>query len=43
MIYVYKRMYYKQPFWRNWIARRTSNPEVAGSIPAEGDLMILIF
>lgn len=24
------------PSWRNWTARGTPNPEVAGSIPAEG-------
>ena len=25
-----------QPQWRNWIARRTSNPEVVGSSPTWG-------
>ena len=31
----------KEPSWRNWIARRTSNPKVRGSIPREGSLLIL--
>ena len=28
--------YNPEPTWRNWIARRTSNPEVASSILAVG-------
>ena len=28
------------PPWRNWIARRTSNPKVAGSSPAGGTFSV---
>lgn len=31
----------KEPSWRNWTARRTSNPKVRGSIPREGSLLLL--
>ena len=27
--------------WRNWIAHRTSNPEVRGSIPRMGSLLLM--
>ena len=29
------------PTWRNWIARETSNLEVAGSSPAVGRFLVL--
>ena len=28
------------PCWRNWIAHRTSNPGVVGSIPTQGDRFV---